>query len=207
MPEKVKEHISHFVGLDLGPAGQYTGLAVVEQRGVLNEYGSIDGRVYALRHLHRFSPGTPYATIAVEALRVLAELPGANRTVVIDQTGVGQKVFRTVREELSQFCVRGVTITAGLAAASDGRGGWLIPRPDLVGVMQILLQERRLKVAPTMPLAPTLAGELHQFQVRAVSLAADAAEWRERPHDDLVLAVAIAVWHAERPAAFVCRVI
>ena len=79
-------------------------------------------------------------------------------------------------------------------------------RTDLVGAMQILLQERRLKIAPTLPLAPTPAGELHQFQVRAVSLAADAAiEWRERPHDDLVLAIAIAVWLAEQPSGFVYR--
>ena len=44
----------------------------------------------------------------------------------------------------------------------------------------------------------TLLEELQTFQLRTVSLAADpAVEWRERPHDDLVLAVAIAVWQAE----------
>ena len=208
MSEIANEHVSNFIGLDLGPAGQFTGLAVVEQRGTLNDYGLIDGRAYAVRHLHRFPPGTPYSTIVAEAQRVLAELPAANRTVVVDQTGVGQKVFRTIRDELSKFCVRGVTVTAGSNAAADGRGGWIVSRTDLVGAMQILLQERRLKIAPTLPLAPTLAGELHQFQARAVSLAADASlEWRERPHDDLVLAVAIAVWLAERSSGFIFRVI
>lgn len=47
--------------------------------------------------------------------------------------------------------------------------------------------------------------ELQHFQLKAVPLKPDALEWRERPHDDLVLAVAIAAWQAERagPAFFI----
>ena len=158
-------------------------------------------------HLKRFPLGTPYPVIVAAVVELLRTPLLYGSLLIVDHTGVGQKVFRTVRDELSKFCVRGITVTAGHSAASDGHGGWIVSRTDLVGAMQILLQERRLKIAPTLPLAPTLAGELHQFLVRAISLAADASlEWRERPHDDLVLAVAIAVWLAERPTRFFVKV-
>jgi len=39
-----------------------------------------------------------------------------------------------------------------------------------------------------------LTEELQQFQIRTLSSMSDSVlEWRERPHDDLVLAVAIAI--------------
>ncbi|HEX3149844.1 MAG TPA: hypothetical protein VHR66_17335 [Gemmataceae bacterium] len=94
--------------------------------------------------------------------------------------------------------MRGVTVSAGHAVASDERGGWLVPKKDLVGVLQVLLQEKRLKVAPALDQAQTLAEELQQFQMRAISLDPSAVEWRERPHDDLVLAVAVAAWQSEQ---------
>jgi hypothetical protein len=76
-----------------------------------------------------------------------------------------------------------------------------VPKKDLVGV----LQESRLKVAPALEHAATLAGELQHFQLRTLPLKPDVLECRERPHDHLVLAVAIAAWLAERagPTFFV----
>jgi hypothetical protein len=37
-----------------------------------------------------------------------------------------------------------------------------------------------------------IAKELQQFRPKTVPLTDDVIEWRERPHDDLVLAVAVA---------------
>jgi hypothetical protein len=46
-----------------------------------------------------------------------------------------------------------------------------------------------------------LAQESWQFQLKAVPLTQDAVlDWRERPHDDIVLALAVAAWLAERGA-------
>jgi hypothetical protein len=39
---------------------------------------------------------------------------------------------------------------------------------------------------------------VHQFRMKTVPLTDDVIEWRERPHDDLVLAVAVAAWQGER---------
>ena len=68
-----------------------------------------------------------------------------------------------------------------------------------MSALQVLLQSRRIKVAPSLPEAQTLVRELLDFKVK-ITLAANETfgAWREGTHDDLVLAVAIAAWEAER---------
>jgi hypothetical protein len=177
----------------------FTGLAVLEKRYTLGKYGHETDAAYAVRHLARFPPGTPYSQV-VDALRVVfADEPVKGGTLVVDQTGVGRAVFESVRDAEVGATVHGLTVTAGHAATLDERGGWLVPKKDLAGVLQVLLQEKRLKVAPALEHAQTLAEELQHFQLKTISLDPSAVEWRERPHDDLVLAVASAAWQAERP--------
>jgi hypothetical protein len=92
-----------------------------------------------------------------------------------------------------------VTVTAGHQAACDGLGGYLLPKKELVSVLQILLMARRLKVPSFLPEASTLVRELSTFRARIPPAADDTLpDWREGPHDDLVLAVAVAAWTAER---------
>jgi hypothetical protein len=74
-----------------------------------------------------------------------------------------------------------------------------VPKKLLVAVTQVLLQNRRLEVAPTLELADTLAKELGLFRVKVTTAGNETFEsWRERDHDDLVLAVALAAWAGER---------
>ena len=61
-----------------------------------------------------------------------------------------------------------------------------------------MLESRRLKIAPTLPDAAVLVRELETFQTKTTLTVDDALSWRDGPHDDLVLAVGVAVWLAER---------
>ena len=67
----------------------------------------------------------------------------------------------------------------------------------------MLLQTGRLKVAAGLKDARTLVHELLRFRVKIDPLTAHDSygAWREGAHDDLVLAVAIAVWYAGRQRA------
>jgi hypothetical protein len=57
---------------------------------------------------------------------------------------------------------------------------------------------RRLEVGLALPEVETLVQQLESFKMK-VSLDESAApSWREGPHDDLVLALAIAAWAGER---------
>jgi hypothetical protein len=94
--------------------------------------------------------------------------------------------------------IRPITITAGNEVAADG-AGWHVPKRDLIGVLQVLLQTRRLRVAKALPHAATLVKELEAFRVKVTSKANESFEsWRQRDHDDLLLSVAMAAWIGER---------
>jgi hypothetical protein len=67
-----------------------------------------------------------------------------------------------------------------------------------VSTVQVMLQNRRLEVAGTLPEAATLVSELQGFQMKFTAAASVQYEaWREGVHDDLVLAVALAVYVGE----------
>ena len=62
----------------------------------------------------------------------------------------------------------------------------------------MLLQTKRLKIASALPLADVLVREMSNFRVKMTTLGSEQFEaWRERDHDDLVLAVAMAAWMGE----------
>jgi hypothetical protein len=116
--------------------------------------------------------------------------------LVIDQTGVGRAVAGLFLPADLKARLRPTRITAGHAVAwADGV--WQVARQELASVLQTLLQGRRLKIAG-VPEREVLAQELSAFRVKPPG-ADDLLEgWRERPHDDLVLAVALAAWLGER---------
>jgi len=84
-----------------------------------------------------------------------------------------------------------------LAAAGlrqrDGRGAVVGRRQPA----QRLGASRRLKGAPSRPDAHILVQELESFQMNMTVSASETEEWREWPHDDLLLAVAVAAWEGE----------
>jgi hypothetical protein len=157
---------------------------------------------YAARHLERLPIGTPYpAQVArVKALHDhLKAREGSAPLLVVDQTGVGRPVVDMLRA--AQLSPVAVTITGGDAVTQDGRD-YRVPKRDLVSVVQVLLQAERLKIASSLKEASTLTAELLAFKV-SISLKGhdsygnDVGPWRENPHDDLVLAVALAAWYGE----------
>jgi hypothetical protein len=78
-------------------------------------------------------------------------------------------------------------------------GGWRVPKRDLVSVLQVTLQTERLKFAKDLPAVETLVQELLAFRVKISEQGHDSyGSWREGSHDDLVLALACAVWFGER---------
>jgi len=92
--------------------------------------------------------------------------------------------------------LRGLLFTKNDSSGDDYR----VPKRDLVSTLQVLFQAGRLKVAGDLPEARTLTEELLNFKVTInAKTAHDSYEsWREGIHDDLVLAVALACWHAEK---------
>ena len=105
------------------------------------------------------------------------------------------KVLARIRWSLTAL---GVTITGGDKGSREG-GDWRVPKRELVSTVQVLLQGGRLKIAEDLPNAAVLIQELLNFRVKIELLTAHDSygPWRERTHDDLVLATALACWHGQ----------
>jgi hypothetical protein len=71
----------------------------------------------------------------------------------------------------------------------------------VVGLLVRLFQTERLKVASGLDLASVLVNELVNFKLKVnLQTGHDSYEsWRESVQDDLVLATALACWHAAKP--------
>jgi len=69
----------------------------------------------------------------------------------------------------------------------------------VISSTQALLPTGHLKIARSLPHAALLARELVNFRFKVGHNGPeDALDWREGPDDDLVLALAISAWEAER---------
>ncbi len=183
---------THFLaGIDIGQTTDPSALAVLEKTG------HRDQAVYSVVHLQRFELSTPYGDVVTETLKLMATPPLIGAPLAIDHTGVGKAVFQMFqrrRIEGNGPFYR-ILITAGHLASKDEDGNHLVPKKDLVAVLKVLFQSGRIKIAKELKHAALLAKELPNFNAKiTLAAGADIESWRERPHDDLVLAVAMAAW-------------
>jgi hypothetical protein len=202
------------IGLSLGRPHEPTGLAVVEVTPG-------DEPRFHVHELARFEAGTRYRDIAASVRAIATRKPVYRSWVehvaiphtkasvrreererfpvlAIDRTGVGETVADTFREAMpSGMDVYDFVLSAG-DVESRGQGIRRYPRRELAGVLQLVVQSRRITVAPTLPHGATLAREMARFKAR-VSLSAKDEDiaWREGEYDDLVLALAAAVYFAD----------
>jgi hypothetical protein len=197
----------HTIGLDLGRQQDPSALALLRWcPQVIPGHGAVDigRRVYEVPTLKRWALQTPYRTIAAD-LATFMNSPALSANpclLAVDATGVGDPVYEMIRQELIErnVCggIVGITITSGNAVTQAGAGRWHVAKRQLVSVLQVLLGNRRLAVAPKLEQAKVMERELRTFSVKITAAQSETFEaWRERDHDDLVLAVAGAAWATE----------
>jgi hypothetical protein len=180
--------VRYFVGLDLGQAADYSAVAIVEK----TEAG------LHVVHLDR-ARGLPYPDIVRMTAGLMAKPPLSGQALlIVDGTGVGRAVVDLLRRaELQPVAV---TIHGG-AKVTGSRRSPRVPKGDLINGLLLAFQSGSVQIASALPHAATLARELAEMR-RKISVNGNASYgvWREGEHDDLVLALAIAIWQAERRA-------
>lgn len=191
------------IGLDLGQAQDYTGLVVVDRMQHDQAPWS-----YAVRAIERFPLGTPYPAQVGRVHSIVKALadqgPTPTITLIADYTGCGRPVADMLRDAgLDDLGCRLtlLTITGGDAVTKGAHNEFRVPKRDLASAVLVLLQSGRLKIAGALPLASVLTKELQGFRVK-ISLSGHDSygageDWRSAPHDDLVLALAMACWYGE----------
>jgi len=209
------------VGVELGARMENTALSVTERAYVPTgdrfnamQYDHRAGRQtlesrekvaiqYRVRHLERRSPPVRYKGVAER----VAELVGAvgDCVVAVDLTRTGRPVHSLIMKAIHEATKDAgasvkhcpLTVTGEFGAVSHSPDvGWLVPRRDLVSSALLLFEQEQLKIAEGLDLAATLSGEFESFTPKAPK--EELEGWRLGRNDDLVLAVALCVWAAER---------
>ncbi len=180
-------------GLDLGQTADRSALAALK---IVQSKGA-GKNVYHLLYLERFHLGTPYPEIGQRLKTVFGAAPLAGSTLAIDGTGVGRGVVDFFKRLGLRAALKPVTITGGLQASRADDGYWHIAKANLVSAARMVMQTRRIEFAPDLPDLRVLKTELTNFQVKISKAAHELYEAREGEHDDIVLAVAMALWFGE----------
>jgi hypothetical protein len=188
--------IKYVLGADLGQSMDPTALSVLEHTHAFREWER-GGRdqfedTFDVRHLQRLPLGLSYPAVVQETARLLARPPlVGNCELVLDATGVGRPVADLF--DVAGLQPTRVTITAG-DAQSWADGGWHVSKTTLISTLDARLHTGELRFAAELTEAGAMAEELRDFRRHVSASGRFQYEARATKHDDLVLAVAIALW-------------
>ena len=194
-----KGRIRYFAGLDIGQLSDYTALAIMERVYVNEDALDIETQVeHRLVHLDRFELGTPYPEVVGQLGAFFAREPLAGKTrLAVDATGVGLAVFQDLKKaRLPVREILPVLITAGSQVNKEG-GIWRVPKRDLVHPLRVRFEEKSIKIPRGLVHLEALTEELAGYEMKVNQKTGHdsyANDPRETPHDDLVLATALAYW-------------
>lgn len=191
------------LGLDLGQAGDYSAAAC-------GELGSDDDRLPIRKRsrrrkqlrfvaLRRWPLGTDYCRVVEDALDLGVE------SVVVDFTGVGRPVVDLMRRRANERQYAGRIVPVSIVSSSargrlhhEKRGAYrTVPKVDLISSI-LLWQQGGLLVLPDVPETKLLLSELANFRMRYTKSANQTYAAAAGSNDDLVLALGLACWWADR---------
>lgn len=200
---RFEEEIRFFMGVDLGQAHDPTAICVVKRIRVREFFGNprdpsrrTKSEVFQVGFLERVPLGTRYPTIVGHVAGLLRRpIWAGNIDLSIDQTGVGAPVADLFDQAGLDFT--GVVITGGDSEnRGEGSNTYRVPKMKLVSQLQALLHEGKLQIQKELLEAEALVRELQDFRVNYTDSGRMQFGAREGKHDDLVLALAIAIWDA-----------
>jgi hypothetical protein len=176
------------VGVDLGQARDPTAICIVQK------VGSGSRRpVFRCGFLRRVPLGTSYPAIIGYVGRLIDRLKGPS-TLAIDFGGVGRPVYDLFVD--AGYSPIGISITAGDSVTREGGNIFRVPKLTLVSRLQALLHSGQLKILETLADAPQLVRELEDMRATFSDRGHLLFSARVGRHDDLCLALAIALFVA-----------
>ena len=177
------------LGLDLGQQSDYTVLSIVndDRKG---------GGSYDLVYLKKYKLKTSYVSIVRDIGNMVKEsyaLKGSR--IIVDATGVGRPV-------VDMFLSYGVqvisaTITGGSSSSWKTKNEVTIPKKEIVSCLQIVLQNKVIKIASGLDCIEDIKREFLNFKASISSNARASFNARAGYHDDIVMSLGLAIWLGE----------
>jgi len=193
------------MGVDLGQSQDPTALVVLRHTRVPLDSWTVNDKARTTRqdieerfdcvHAERVPLGTSYPDVVAYIREVLNRPPLRDRChPVIDESGVG----RAVGDMFTAGGLRAVrvSITAGTEVTKQDQLRWSVAKSLLISGVDARLHSGELRFAAELGEAHALHEELKDFRRHLTSAGRATYQARTGKHDDLVLAVAIALWWA-----------
>jgi hypothetical protein len=108
--------------------------------------------------------------------------------LLIDATGIGHTVVELIRQSQTKAHIQPVMLTNGHVERHLKDGYLSLPRPDMLNSLKMVFELGNIKMEPSTPGFVDMERELIQFQPSG----------DQQEHDDLVMAMAMAVWQAAK---------
>lgn len=183
----------YVTGLDLGQKRDFSAIALLEiaerthdRRDAVTWEHVRDTRARIV-YLERVELGTPYPDVVAHVTELMSDARLKDSTLVVDATGVGAPVVDMLRRADLPCRLMPVTITGGEHDAAV-RGGYHVPKRELLTGLQVLVQSGGLQIPRKLMLADALIQEM--------------VGMKEGSRDDLVLAISLAWWWARKSEAW-----
>jgi len=189
-----------YLGLDLGKRQDHTALVAVEltfQNGPKNPVtqGMPLIPTLTVRHVDRLALDSPTLNIprwvrdVAQRFAPSCYAPKQRGTLLVDATGNGHTVIELLQAQpIPNYSLKPICISGGQVSHQLKGGYTSVPRADLLTSLKVAIESEKLKLHRAAPGMDLLVRELQQFQS-----AGDQSE-----HDDLVMALALAVWQAAK---------
>lgn len=144
--------------------------------------------------LERLPLHTPYPAITARIIDIVRRLPRGHTTVIVDRTGAHAAYDMLVEKGLSPL---GLTISGGDSVHWD-RHYVTVPKMRLLtGLLSISYGE--LEISKGLRDYAEFRRQLQNIGTMATDSGAGETWRARRGHDDLAIAVSMAVWHLENP--------
>lgn len=188
----------YVIGLDLGHLHDYTALVILERFMRIKEIGGKKIRMpsFLERQSRRFELPTSSETVIKDVLDIIRALEPLGRVkLCVDRTGIGLPTFQLFESYLPLDKLIGIVF--GKRDTEETRHGhvWYVPKINLESAVALVIEQDRLRISKEYPASITLFKELRDY-VPSAARRGDTQDvpWREKEHDDLVFALACAVW-------------
>lgn len=150
---------------------------------------------FLVRHLERLPLQMPYPQQVQHVANMLARPPLKDGcTFALDYTGCGRPVADMFQR--AGLFPQMILITAGSETTRHGGDTWHVPKQTLISAVESRLHSGELKIAAALTDAGALAEELKDFARKVSEAGRVTFTARSGKHDDLVLALAIALFTA-----------
>jgi hypothetical protein len=196
----VRHRPAYYVALDLGYSRDHAALVIVEYRPVPT--GTRDAATYQflyrrelrLVHVERFRLRTGFPQLLARLDHLCNHPHLAHNTQLLVDVTSQPMLAQMIREARLPVNLIPVTITAGDQVAVSGSNR-SVPKKILVSCLELVFEKALLRAAAGMAQADLIRDELRQFE-RTSSRGGKLKYGAGAGHDDLVMALAMAVWWA-----------